>query len=109
MSKWKEQPCWTCQNACGGCSWSDCLQPVEGWKVERVKKKTVPEQGYRILFCPEYVPDEPFQGVKKFHRLTMHDKKIVRQMHKDGYTYEDIRNETGISMQTICDILNDRK
>lgn len=25
------QLCWTCANACGGCEWSDHLEPVPGW------------------------------------------------------------------------------
>lgn len=31
----KEQLCWTCQKACGDCSWSSCFQPVEGWTAEK--------------------------------------------------------------------------
>lgn len=26
-----QQLCWTCANACGGCEWSDHLEPVPGW------------------------------------------------------------------------------
>lgn len=32
----KEQLCWTCQKACGECSWSSCFQPVEGWTARRM-------------------------------------------------------------------------
>ena len=52
----KEQLCWTCQNACGWCSWSSCFQPVEGWTAEKVHRKTY--DSYRITKCPEYVPDK---------------------------------------------------
>ena len=52
----KEQLCWTCQNACGDCSWSSCFQPVEGWTAENVHRKTY--DSYRITKCPEYVPDK---------------------------------------------------
>lgn len=52
----KEQLCWTCQKACGDCSWSSCFQPVEGWTAERVHRKTY--DSYRITKCPEYVPDK---------------------------------------------------
>ena len=108
MAKWREQPCWTCQNACGGCSWSNFLEPVKGWTAERTTKNTVSGRGYKITYCPEYIPDEP-QNVKKFHRLTIYDKQRVRQMYENGYKYEAIKAETGISMQMICDIINDRK
>lgn len=51
------QPCWTCRNACGGCSWSREFQPVEGWTAE---KTVIPSNGeyaesYRIVKCPEYI------------------------------------------------------
>ena len=49
----KEQLCWTCQKACGDCSWSSCFQPVE---AEKVHRKTY--DSYRIEKCPEYVPDK---------------------------------------------------
>ena len=52
----KEQLCWTCQKACGDCSWSSCFQPVEGWTAEKVHRKTY--DSYRIEKCPEYVPDK---------------------------------------------------
>lgn len=26
-----QQLCWRCENACGGCEWSDRLEPVPGW------------------------------------------------------------------------------
>lgn len=28
MEKQKEQLCWSCKNACGGCEWSAYLEPV---------------------------------------------------------------------------------
>ena len=51
--KVKEQPCWTCAKACGGCSWSRDLTPVKGWEAVQstVRKR---EKSYRILYCPEY-------------------------------------------------------
>ena len=52
----KEQLCWTCQKACGACSWSSCFQPVKGWTAKKVHRKTY--DSYRIEKCPEYVPDK---------------------------------------------------
>ncbi len=44
--------CWQCSNATGGCSWSDRLEPVEGWSVAR-KKYT---EGILtiVMSCPEF-------------------------------------------------------
>ena len=51
------QPCWTCKNACGGCSWSRDFKPVEGWTAE---KTFLPSNGecaesYKIISCPKYI------------------------------------------------------
>lgn len=56
-----KQICWTCQNACGGCSWSSEFIPVKGWKAKPTKLKVQEglfSDSYNILYCPEYVPDE---------------------------------------------------
>lgn len=54
----KSQLCETCQNACGGCSWSDRFKPVEGWEAF----PTIIKQGdgretssYKIINCPSYI------------------------------------------------------
>lgn len=60
----KDQLCWHCQNACGGCAWSRGLEPVDGWKADityipeprgNEKKMT---KGYLVLECPEFIRDE---------------------------------------------------
>ena len=64
------QLCWTCQKACGGCSWSSKLKPVPGWTAEYVEAVTyhgseqVRSEGYNIFSCPEYVQDEPREVTK---------------------------------------------
>jgi len=56
MKKEKEQICWTCKNACGGCSWSRNLTPVEGWKAEKtiVRGCGPAFESYSIEYCPQY-------------------------------------------------------
>ena len=29
-----DQLCWDCKNACGGCEWSESLEPVPVWKAK---------------------------------------------------------------------------
>lgn len=50
------QPCWTCQNACGGCSWSRDFEPVKGWKAKPNYLQSNGEHAatYKIIECPEY-------------------------------------------------------
>lgn len=60
------QPCWTCEHACGGCSWSSEFIPVEGWRAVPV---TIPynetcADTYKILYCPKYTPDRRTRGKK---------------------------------------------
>lgn len=57
--KRKESLCWSCDNACGSCSWSKALIPVEGWKATPVRIKANIEAnkyitGYIVEFCPEF-------------------------------------------------------
>ncbi len=54
--KKKETLCWTCQNACGGCSWSRSFTPVEGWEAKPTKNEQT--DSYRVISCPEFIPDE---------------------------------------------------
>ena len=64
----KETICWTCKNACGGCSWSKRFEPVKGWKAKKTKiktgrtangvKKFYYEDSFIVLKCPEYAKDE---------------------------------------------------
>lgn len=51
------QICWKCKNACGGCSWSRNLIPVEGWIAEKVIRKTEQLDSYNIKYCPEFIHD----------------------------------------------------
>ena len=60
--RWREQPCWECKNACGGCSWSSSFTPVDGWVAEPTtiiyKSKNGVEHRtdtYKIYECPEFV------------------------------------------------------
>ena len=51
------QPCWLCKKACGGCSWSKYLKPVDGWVAEPtiVKDSTGDFPSYKIKECPEFI------------------------------------------------------
>lgn len=56
----KEQLCWSCKNACGGCSWSISLTPVEGWTATPKKIKChdgIIINSYKITECPQYISD----------------------------------------------------
>lgn len=61
------QLCWTCANACGGCEWSDHLEPVPGWdatptsRVLKVGGKgkggTRVASSFVIHYCPKFRRD----------------------------------------------------
>jgi hypothetical protein len=46
-----EQLCTYCGRACGGCTWSDGLEPVSGWEAEESKI------GWHVTACPKYRSD----------------------------------------------------
>lgn len=58
--------CWSCANACGGCSWSDgSFTPVEGWTADEThllcdrgqwRDKIV--SSYLVKKCPKYINDK---------------------------------------------------
>ena len=52
----KEQLCWDCVKATGGCSWSRNLKPVDGWIAKQVKRKDG-ETTYKITSCPQFIHD----------------------------------------------------
>ena len=88
------QPCWTCQKACGGCSWTERgpdgrvkFEPVPGWRAFPTRRsrdgKTFIES-YCIQYCPEYEPDPPRE------RQSLADKGRVRGLTKAGFTNRQI-------------------
>ena len=54
---WTDTLCWSCSKACGECSWSRSLTPVEGWEAEEVSRSTNHNEfpSYKVLECPEYI------------------------------------------------------
>ena len=52
--------CWSCRNAVPGgqrgCSWSERLTPVPGWRAIRSGNNEF--DTWCVLDCPEYVPDQ---------------------------------------------------
>ena len=57
--------CWDCAKACGGCSWSAELKPVEGWVAEETKVATKADkflESCRVVSCPEFQRDSWWHG-----------------------------------------------
>jgi hypothetical protein len=53
-----EQLCWSCANACGGCSWARDFIPVKGWEAEKTIVPSDKTETYEILLCPQYKFDK---------------------------------------------------
>ena len=77
--------CWDCENACGGCVWSEIdpetrkprFEPVPGWTAEEVYinvsgRKNV--KSYHITDCPQFAPD---RGKHKKKRMTAVDEEAL--------------------------------
>lgn len=103
----KEQLCWTCQNACGGCSWSASLTPVEGWTatpstIKSAKSKEVPT--YHIDECPLYKPDRtqrPKPKRKKGKGITNGEKNLILGLYNEGMTITEIARQVNLSRNTV--------
>lgn len=52
-----DQLCVMCSKACGGCSWSDNLEPVEGWTAIQTYGADGLPYSYEIRECPEFAVD----------------------------------------------------
>lgn len=54
----KRTLCWSCGNACGGCSWSRSSVPVAGWTAmpTRISSMRIVSMrdSYLVQACPQY-------------------------------------------------------
>lgn len=57
----RETICWKCKKACGKCSWSSRLEPVEGWDatptkvVDSASGRRIVTDTFKVNHCPEFV------------------------------------------------------
>ena len=85
--KFASQLCTTCARAVGFCSWSQRLEPVEGWKAEPsviknhskrdTDKETVVTEvhGYRVIECPLYIKDAATKAEQKDQRKMLLEER----------------------------------
>lgn len=84
--------CINCQNACGGCSWSELdpdtrkprFEPVPGWTAKPVllhvatlKKEPIIVETYHITACPQFIPDWERKTVRG---MALTDEQFVELM-----------------------------
>ena len=56
----KKTICWECNNACGGCCWSRCFEPVPDWEATPTKVYQAEghyEDSYIVHKCPNFERD----------------------------------------------------
>lgn len=91
--------CWSCKNACGGCSWSKSLTPVKGWQAEKTLVS------YLVIKCPNYRWDgrseegattqyQPREGMPEL-------RDTVRQLFYQGMSDDEIAAVIGRSAYTV--------
>lgn len=104
-----ENPCWTCQKACGGCSWSRSFSPVPGWRANKTKKRGQGGtkggyiESYYIRSCPEYDP-EPKRDIpeERGGQRLKYDIDKVMLLTRAGMTEADIcRKMGGMPLDTL--------
>ena len=57
--------CWDCANATGGCSWSEKLRPVKGWKAIPTHKKEF--DSWLVIQCPKFERDALNFGMRRLY------------------------------------------
>ena len=103
----RERPtlCWTCQNACGGCSWSTRLEPVKGWTAQKTTiraNKTGQERvpTYLVIKCPEHVKDKRENATQP--KPTKYDRERMLSMFARGFSRREIAKSFGVDERTIA-------
>ena len=116
--------CWSCRNACGGCSWSryKVWQPVPGWtaietefggqKMINGKVRRVPIKSYIVLDCPEFIPDKNNdKEVIELPRMkwTPELKHDAIRMREEGMTVPQIAERLGVTPVSVYSMFKDMK
>lgn len=104
-----ESICWTCANACGGCSWADDFIPVDGWTAKKDIILTGKRDGssdaetYSVIKCPEYVREMR-------HKFTELDNDGVLDLARRVLTQagKDYLDDTEIIVETEGMYLTER-
>ena len=117
--------CWTCRNACGGCSWTEVdkatnkvrFQPVKGWVATktRVLVNSGPGQtgrcydtSYIVRFCPLYEADgggepAPAEGATAFSYCVY--PRLKSALRKKRYTHKSLADAVGLSQSGVRSLL----
>lgn len=93
------QPCWTCKNYLGGCSWSEKFEPVPGWDATPVNRGNGHNRivSYDIRSCPEYKDDGTRNGTWMDRDGNMEKAKAVLRLHRAGVEVVRIVSMLGIT------------
>lgn len=110
-----KQLCEHCAKACGGCSWSDALEPVEGWNAEPVTIPSSKLDSYVIRTCPEFVwgnRDDKRHKKFDYNGCMLLMEAMLKQMRED-YQYGNtetrnliekfLRSDVGKKMLQLSD------
>lgn len=69
--QYPQQLCVSCARACGFCSWSQKLEPVEGWEARAVRVAFDGSKNWLIEKCPLYIRDAPTVQGRRRQRETL--------------------------------------
>lgn len=118
MAEQKQQKCWSCQKACGGCSWSEVdlqtgkikYDPVPGWNANKVPYRN-PDGSkahtYEILDCPEYVAEpERHESTEEIKMILL---ERVAELYKDGHLPNEIADLLSIRTRKVLGYLEEAR
>lgn len=128
MANWTTTLCWTCRNACGGCSWSEVdkatnrvrFQPVKGWVATKTRVLVNSGRGqtgrcydtsYIVRFCPLYEADaamDPTQEEASASFSYCVYPQLKSALRKKRYTQKGLVDAVGISQSSVWSFLSGR-
>lgn len=113
----KTSICWTCENACGGCSWSDhwIHEPVPGWDATKTALKTYNREtgameystSYIVHACPEYAPDRRTRKAKPEYKTLRDEVRYSGMIRHISTSIDGLLEMSDYRLRKMCNCITD--
>lgn len=102
--------CLICKKCIDGCSWSQSLEPIKGWKASKSAKRTNDTlESYKIFFCPEFEEGDASEGreydegcfmglLESVYRIAAEDYRNAYKRKLKAERFESPFNQNEITM-----------
>ena len=109
--------CWTCEKACGLCSWSDHWkhEPVPGWDATETNLKIYNREtgtmeystSYIVHACPEYAPDRRTRKAKPEYKTQRNEVRCSGMIRHISTSIDGLLAMSDYKLRKMCDCISD--